>query len=326
VTAPPGSVPTYRGSIDASDLGVTLMHEHIFVRDLELERNGADPAWDGRAAVERAVAGLTELHGLGVGTVVDLTVIGLGRDVRLVEEVAGRVPVNLVAATGVYGGDALPLHYRLRGPGRLVDTPDALVDLFVRDIEEGIAGSGIRAGIIKVMSTEAVLSADAERLLRAGAAAHVRTGVAISTHSEPRTRNGLAQQDLLVASGVAPSRIIIGHCGDSVDLDYLRAIMDRGSTIGMDRFGMEHVLPDAVRVSTLASLAMSGYADRMVLSHDAAFYSHVTPPTWRARHAPRWDMRHLFMTVSPLLRAAGVTDADLQRMLVDNPARLLAPC
>jgi phosphotriesterase-related protein len=325
VTAPPGSVATYRGSIDASDLGVTLMHEHIFVRDLELERNGADLAWDERAAVERAVAGLTELHALGVGTAVDLTVIGLGRDVGLVAEVADRAPVHLVAATGLYGGDALPLHYRLRGPGRLVETPDALVGLFVRDIEEGIAGSGIRAGILKVMSTEAVLSADAERLLQAAAAAHERTGVAISTHSEPRTRNGLAQQDLLMASGVAPSRIIIGHSGDSEDLDYLRAIMDRGSTIGMDRFGMEHVLADERRVATVTSLAASGYADRMVLSHDAAFYSHVTPPGWRAQHAPHWEMRHLSLTVLPLLRAAGVTEAELRQMLVGNPARLLAP-
>jgi phosphotriesterase-related protein len=319
-------VQTYRGGVTASDLGVTLMHEHIFVRDLELERNGADPAWDEPAAVERAVAGLNELHALGVRTIVDLTVIGLGRDVHLVQDVASRVPVNLVAATGIYGGDVLPLHFRMRGPGRLVEAPDALVDLFVRDIEEGVAGSGVRAGIIKVMSTQAALSTDADRLLRAAAAAHERTGVTISTHSEPRTRNGLVQQELLVARGVAPSRIIIGHSGDSEDLGYLRAIMDRGSTIGMDRFGMEHVLPDERRVATLVALVAAGYAERIVLSHDATYYSHVTPPAWRAHHASRWEMRHLSLTVLPMLRAAGVPELDLQRMLVDNPARLLAPC
>ena len=126
--------------------------------------------------------------------------------------------------------------------------------------------------------------------MSAAAAAHARTGVTITTHSVPETRNGLEQQAFLREHGVPADRIVIGHSGDTEDLDYLRELMDNGSTIGMDRFGMEHVLPDDRRVATVLRLLELGYAERMVLSHDAAIYSHVTPPAWRAREAPNWHM------------------------------------
>jgi phosphotriesterase-related protein len=299
------------------------MHEHVFVRDLELERNVRGLGWERAAMVEQAVATLTALHEEGIGTVVDLTVIGLGRDVAIVREVAERVPLNLVAATGIYGATVLPLHFEHRGRGRLIDGPDPLVDLFVADIEQGIAGTDVRAALIKVRSEGAELSQPEQRVLAAAALAHERTGVAITTHSVPALRNGLAQQDFLLARGVPADRIVIGHCGDTADLDDLRAIMDKGSTAGMDRFGMEHVLDDESRIATVVALAAAGYAGQMVLSHDAAIYSHVTPPSWRAARAPHWSMEHLPRRIVPQLRERGISEADLQQMLVANPARLL---
>ena len=170
------------------------------------------------------------------------------------------------------------------------------------------------------------MTADVERVMTAAAIAHQQTGVPITTHSEPGLRNGLAQQAGLVERGVPASRIIIGHAGDSDDLDYLRAIMDRGSTVGFDRFGMEHMASDEQRIDTVVALVSRGYADRMILSHDAAFFSHVTPPSWRAANAPRWEMGHLVRRILPTLRERGVAAADLERMVVTNPARLLTPC
>jgi phosphotriesterase-related protein len=99
--------------------------------------------------------------------------------------------------------------------------------------------------------------------------------------------------------------------------------MDNGSTIGMDRFGMEHVLSDERRVGTIVALLELGYADRMVLSHDAAFYSHVTPPSWRAMSAPSWRMDTIPKRVIPMLRDAGVSSDLISQMLVTNPRRLL---
>jgi phosphotriesterase-related protein len=304
---------------------MTLIHEHVFVRSPELDVNFPHPEWDEAAAVERAVAGFEELHALGVRTVVDLTVLGLGRDVNLVARVAERVPINLVASTGYYTGSGLALEFQFRGPGRLIDGPDPLVEYFIADIEKGIGGTNIRAGMLKVMTAEDGISEDVARVMTAAAIAHQQTGVAISTHSHPGTRNGLDQQVFLRERGVALERVIIGHSGDTEDLIYLRALMDNGSTIGMDRFGMEHVLPDDRRVATVLALLDLGYADRMVLSHDAAFFSRVTPPSWRARNVPNWQMENISRRIVPMLVRGGASDAALHQMLVTNPSRLLTP-
>ena len=148
----------------------------------------------------------------------------------------------------------------------------------------------------------------------------------ITTHSHPASRNGLEQQQFFRTHGVPLDRLVIGHSGDTDDIDYLREIMDAGSTIGLDRFGMEFVLDDERRIATLLSVIQLGYADRIVISHDAAFYSHVTPPSWRSRVAPRWRMDNITSNVLPRLRSAGVRQEDIDQMMMANPRRLLGRC
>jgi phosphotriesterase-related protein len=318
-----GVVNTYRGPIEPGDVGATLIHEHIFVRNPEIEASLPDGEWSPDDAVEVAVAGLTDLHEHGIRTVVDLTVPGLGRDVELVSRVAERVPINLVAATGWYTANVLPTYFQFHGPGLQIDGPDPLIELFVRDITVGIGKGSVRAGMLKVMTDADGITTDVARVMTAAAIAHQETGVPITTHSHPASRNGLLQQAFLGARGVRPDRIIVGHSGDTEDIAYLRELMDNGSTIGMDRFGMEQVLPDDRRVWTLLALIEQGYADRIVMSHDAAFYSHVTPPSWRARVAPRWRMDTISRSILPTLRDAGVSANLLEQMMVINPQRLL---
>lgn len=318
-------IQTFTGPVGAAELGSTLMHEHIFVGHPELDLNLPDPEWDEPAMIDAAVDGLERLWALGIRTVVDLTVLGLGRDVGRVAKVAARTRVRLVASTGYYTADVLPGYFHTHGPGLLIDGPDPLVELFVGDIETGIAGTGIRAGMLKVVTDRPGLTEDVRRVMNAATEAHRRTGVPITTHTHAPSQNGRDQLAFFRERGVAPERLIIGHCGDSEDLDYLRELMDAGATIGMDRFGMEHVLADEARVATVLKLLRLGYAERMVLSHDAAFYSRVTPPSWRSRHAPHWHMEQITRQVVPSLLAGGATDDDIHQMLVVNPARILAP-
>lgn len=318
-----GTIQTLRGALPADELGAVLIHEHIFVRNRELEVNLPDGEWEPEAAIAAAVRGLDELFELGIRTVVDLTVPGLGRDIGLVGKVAERSPVHLVASTGWYTPNVLPTFFQFHGPGRTIDGPDPLVDLFVSDVTVGIAGTPVRAAMLKVMTDADGITPDVARVMEAAAIAHRETGVPITTHSHPASRNGLAQQAFLGQRGVPAQRIIIGHSGDTDDLDYLRELMDNGSTIGMDRFGMEHVLPDHARLQTVAALLEQGYADRMVLSHDAAFYSHVTPPSWRAINAPRWRMDTISRHIVPALREAGASSDQIDQMLIGNPRRLL---
>jgi phosphotriesterase-related protein len=322
---PAGEVQTFRGPVPAAGLGATLIHEHVFVGHPELDLNLPHPEWCEDDAIETAVAGFERLWDLGVRTVVDLTVPGLGRDVAKVRRVAERTRVQLVAATGYYTPDVLPAYFHTHGPGRLVGGPDPLLEMFLRDIGEGIAGTDVRAGTLKVVTDQQGLTPDVRRVMEAAATAHRRTGVPITTHTHAPSRNGRDQLRFFLERGVAPDRLVIGHCGDSQDLDYLRELMDAGATIGMDRFGMEHVLPDDARLSTVLALLHDGYADRMVLSQDAAFFSRVTPPSWRAAHTPHWTMDNIPRRIVPGLLEGGVTQDQIHQLLVLNPARVLAP-
>ena len=117
---------------------------------------------------------------------------------------------------------------------------------------------------------------------------------------------------------------MIGHCGDSTDLNYLQRLMDAGSVIGMDRFGLTWFGKDEDRTRTVAELCRRGYADRMTLSHDAGYYSVNSEPSYRDRALPGWKHPLLSDVIVPSLREQGVTDAQLQQMLVVNPIRILA--
>lgn len=324
-------IETVHGVVGAGELGVTLMHEHLFVLDPELERNDPHPEWDESLAIEEAIRSLNRLHAEGVGTVVDLTVPGLGRFLPRVRAVADRVGTNIVVATGYYTDERLPKYFHTHGPGRLVDGPDPLERRFVEDIRSGIAGTESKAAIVKVASDRPGITDDVGRVMRAAAVAHQETGVPIATHTNVEVRGGEAQQDFFRRHNVPLDRVIIGHCGDTTDVGYLRGLMDNGSTIGMDRFGMEHVLDDPQRLDTLLRLLESGYQDRIVISQDAAFFSAITPPSWRARRVPNWNHFNITRNILPALRTRGVPDGVIHQVMVVNPARLLnstptAPC
>lgn len=322
---PSAAVSTYRGSVDPGDLGWTLTHEHLFVRSPELDAEYPHVEWDRSAAVETAVRALEDLHDLGVRTIVDLTVPGLGRDVSLVAEVAERVRIHVVASTGWYADAVLPPYFRTHGPGRLVGGPDPLVEMFARDVDEGIGGSRVRAGMLKVVTDTPGMTPDVSRVMDAVAQVHLRTGVPITTHSNPATRNGLDQARFFRERGVPASRLVIGHSGDSTDLDYLLELLDTGVTLGFDRFGMAHTGDDATRIEMLVELVRRGYAGQLVLSHDTACFSRVTPPSWRRRHTPDWTFDHLSCRVLPRLRELGVDRRAIETMMAGNPRRLLTP-
>ncbi len=316
-------IPTVRGDIDAADLGTTLMHEHVFVLNTEIERNYPG-RWNEQERRADAVRKLERAYDLGVRTIVDLTVLGLGRDVRRVAEVAAEVRMQIVVATGLYTYDDVPMFFKFRGPGKLVDGPELLTEFFVKDLTDGIADTGIRAGVIKCATDESGLTQGVERVLVAAAHAHRETGAPISTHTHAGTRRGLDQQDVFRKQGVDLERVVIGHSGDTTDLDYLRTMMEAGSYLGMDRFGLDLMLSFEDRVRTVAALCAEGYAEKMVLSHDASCFTHNFDVADKERLMPNWHYNHLHEDVLPALRAHGVTESQIETMLVTNPARILA--
>ena len=317
------NINTVTGEIDSRHLGRVLMHEHVFVINHEYQVN-YPRTWDDELRAADAIGKLVALKEAGIDTIVDLTVLGLGRDIRRVRAVADRSPVTIVAATGFYTFTELPTYLRLKGPGRLIGGDEPMVEMFVRDITEGIGDTGIRAGILKCATDAPGVTPDVERVLRSVARAHLETGVPISTHTDASTQRGLDQQKIFVEEGVDLGAVIIGHSGDSDDFDYLQRLLDNGSYLGMDRFGLDSKLAFDKRVATVAELVRRGYAERMVLSHDASCHSHNFPDDYRAQHLPNWKLTHISEDVLPALLDAGVTQRDIDIMLVDNPRAILA--
>jgi phosphotriesterase-related protein len=315
-------VNTARGPIDTSALGVTLMHEHVFIMTTEIMQNYPE-GWGDEAAREAdAVARLNELNAAGVDTIVDLTVIGLGRYIPRIARVAAATKLNIVVATGLYTYNDVPFYFHYMGPGAQLDGPEIMTDMFVRDIEQGIADTGVKAAILKCATDEPGVTPGVERVLRAVAQAHRQTGAPISTHTHAPSRRGLEQQRIFADEGVDLSRVVIGHSGDSTDIDYLEELIANGSYIGMDRFGIDLILPFEDRVNTVARMCERGHADKMVLSHDANCYFDALPETLVPVAAPNWHYLHIHHDVLPALRERGVTDEQITTMLVDNPRRI----
>jgi phosphotriesterase-related protein len=315
-------IETVRGRLDTAGLGVTLMHEHIFVLDAEIASNYPEDWGDEAARVGGAIARLNELKARGVDTIVDLTVIGLGRYIPRIQEIAAETELNIIVATGIYTYCDLPHYFQYRGPGTVLGGEELIADMFVRDIQEGIAGTGVRAGILKCATDAPGLTPGVERILRATAQAHRRTGVPISTHTHARRRVGLDQQRIFREEGVDLSRVVIGHSGDTTDIGYLEELIANGSYIGMDRFGIDSILSFEDRVKTVARMCERGHAGKMVLSHDAACFNHWLPERQLPAMLPRWHYLHIHNDVIPALKREGVTEAQLDTMLVENPRRI----
>jgi phosphotriesterase-related protein len=212
------------------------------------------------------------------------------------------------------------MYFHFTGPGTALGEP--MVDMFIRDIEHGIADTGVKAAILKCATDEPGVTTGVERVLRAVAEAHRRTGVPISTHTHAATRRGLEQQGIFADEGVDLTRVVIGHSGDTTDLDYLEELIGNGSYIGMDRFGADVFLPFEERVNTVAAMCARGHADKMVLSHDAACFIDWLPEEMVPVVLPNWHYLHIHNDVIPALKDRGVTDEQLTTMLVDNPRRI----
>lgn len=315
-------IATVRGPIDSASLGTTLMHEHIFVLSTEILQNYPEDWGEEEKRAEDAIRRLNELKSRGVDSLVDLTVIGLGRYIPRIQRVAERVKLNIIVATGVYTYNDIPLYFHFRGPGTVLGGPELMADMFVQDIERGIADTGVKAGMLKCATDEPGVTRGVERVLRAVAQAHRRTGVPISTHTHAHTRRGLEQQKIFREEGVDLSRVVIGHSGDTTDIGYLEELISNGSTIGMDRFGLDTLLPFEKRVETVAQMCQRGHAGKMVLSHDAACFNDWLPEAVISAGLPHWNYLHIHNDVLPALKKAGVTDDQIKTMMVDNPRKI----
>lgn len=326
-------VQSVTGPVDAAALGRTLVHEHIVITWAG-EQYERSPKWTRAEIVARAVDKLAELHDAGFRTFVDPCPIELGRDPELYAEVSQRSGMHVVCTTGFYTehmGWGLPTYWKARDP-------EEIAEHYVAELTDGIAGTGgIRPGAIKAATGVDVT--DAERRALTGAAlAQRETGVAVITHTE-HSRHGDTQQDIFAEHGADLGRVLIGHQDEQEDVAEIRKLAERGTFVGVDRVGLEVIAPDARRADHVATLVREGYTGQLCLSQDhicaitAARPSFYVPPEARDLFGGRraeidWQttdrpFTHLTTDFVPMLRERGVTDADVETILVDNPRRLL---
>jgi len=287
-------IPTVTGTVAPEKFGVTLMHEHVFVEygGPSAEHCSAGPVFDRIVAACTSV--VEQLTPWGVQTVFDPTTVDLGRNVPLLCALSKKTGIAIICATGIYHA---AVYRRIRSQcGGFA----GVTALFVRELTTGIDQSGVRAGIIKVVTGAPRISPDERELLEVAARAAVVSGAPIIKHTEGVL--GDEQQQILVRAGVPPDRIIIGHSCLSVDFDYHRRILDAGSYLAFDRFGMPGML-DEVRATTLYNLISAGYGSQLMVSHDSVWHW-VNGPTMGTEACKNWKPTNFFERVIPCFATA----------------------
>ena len=298
------------------------MHEHLMV---------GYPGWDSDTlaagpahteAVALCTDRIEEMKAHGVRTMIDPCPNDLGRDVELMAEVAARTGFAIICATGLYkedqGGGAYWKFRAETGGGA-----DYIAEMYIRELTEGIGESGVKAGIIKVATGEGSISDYERMLLEAAAKASVETGAPITTHTDQGSC-GDQQQAILGEHGVPPHRIIVGHSCGTDDHDYHMRIARGGSYLGFDRFGIEILQPDELRIASLLRVLEAGCEDRVVVSHDSVWCWRGAPIAAPELVAPMlevWNPNHFFERIMPRLKDGGATEEQINKMLVDNPRR-----
>ncbi len=339
---PAAQAMTVGGPVPAAALGVTTMHEHLWMDASPLlavhgYAAGPEGPWDAAVATEArwapgthpdnyrftdagaAVDELAPFVAAGGRTLVELTPPSLGRAPEHVRTIAASAGIHVVQGSGQYLG---PTHEPW-----VAEASDAeLVGRLVADAATGLPGTDIRAGIYGEIGTSDPVRPDERRVLRAVAAAARETGLAISVHLHPWGHEGSTALDELVDAGAEEERIILGHVTTAIDQpDALRALADRGAVLGFDLFGFDHSLlgpgrwppSDHDAAGVIVALVEDGHRDRIVLGQDIGVRT-------RLRRWGGWGYAHLLEHVVPLLRSLGLGDDDLDAMLVRTPARLLA--
>jgi phosphotriesterase-related protein len=314
------AIASVTGPVEADRLGSVLAHEHVVAASPGIIRSWPALHSGRKALVDRGVRALRDARAAGVDTIVDCTTFDLGRDPELLVEVAEQADVTIIASTGCWLDPSVTMRAR---------TLDQLADWFHTDLTEGIDGTSIRAGVIKLASDERV-EPYAAMVLEAAARVSNETSAPIITHTAAAFRTGEAQADLLESHGVDPARVAIGHSDDSDDIGYLAGLASRGYRIAMDRlpngalpnYGGQNV--DA-RIDMIVSLVERGFGDRVLLGHDDPIWAGLLDDEDQLRHQESNPALLTFVStvVLPGLEQRGLDADAIRAMVVDNPRRWL---
>jgi len=357
-----GTVVTVSGRIDPDELGVTLPHEHVFIDLIEawfdqpasavdraiarepvslenlrhIRRNPLTNKDNGRLeSMSEAIDEVRRYHRAGGRTIVDVTPKNTGGDPERVRAVGRGTGVQFVHGTSYYTQAAHPEHVSTA-------SIDALADEFVDDVRNGIDDTGVRAGLIGEIGVSGRIQDQEEKVLRAGARAAVRTGAPLNVHppgrrqeahqdyTYPTSRWSCDILDILEEEGLPTDRVVFSHMDrtrfelEPESLEHQRALADRGAYLEYDLWGMDLFQEtfgngwpsDPERIDAVVELVDDGYVDNLLFSHD------VCMKVQRTKYGG-FGYAHLLENVASMLRAEGVSRAEFDRIMIENPKRML---
>jgi len=310
-------VNTVLGPVPAEELKIVAVHEHI---GYGMPGSELDTRWwkTPEERYEETIPKLRQFHEYGGGTFVDVTGICNGRDVDYYKSLSAKTGIHIVACTGFVGGDtALPFFARA--------SVDYLTRQFAHEITVGIGGTGSRAGVIKVGVSRGGRMTDLDkRIYRAAARAALATGVPVLTHLAIDAENAIA---IFGEEGLPLDRVLFGHADDGVNAEKTRDtwIAEQGGRVGFDTFGYETELEDPPfwarprkeRLDHFLRFIGQGHLDKALVSADA----NCSPLGWPG--VKGHTVNYIFTDLIPDLRNAGVDEATITTLFVDNPADFL---
>jgi len=321
-------VETVTGPISVELLGKTLIHEHFIFGYPGYQGDVTLGPFKEDEALEAAIDVAQKMMSYGVRTVVDPTPNECGRDPIFLKKISEATGLQIICATGYYyEGEGASPYFKLRQAHRTAD--EDIYEMFKTEITEGIAGTGIKPGVIKLASGKGKISEYEKAFFRAAARIHKETGIVILTHTQKGTM-GPEQAKMLIEQGVDPNKIIIGHMCGNTDPAYHKEVMDQGVRIGFDRFGVQVVAgtpSDQERITTLLALLDEGYEDQILLAHDTVNIWLGRPVIMKeeiAKKLENWHPAHIFDNILPALKEYGITEKQIDKMLGVNAEALFA--
>ncbi|UCG28561.1 MAG: hypothetical protein JSV24_04160 [Bacteroidales bacterium] len=307
-------IMTVNGPVEASEMGITLVHEHVIVDWIGADSTGYH-RWDRDEVVGRALPFLLEIRESGVNTFLECTPAYLGRDPFVLKELSEKSGIAILTNTGYYGA----LSNRFIPAHAFEESPEALAQRWVDEFENGIDGSGVRPGFIKIAVNPAdSLSALHQKIIHAASIAHKKTGLAIVSHTGP-DGPAFAQIGILKTQGVSPTAFIWTHAQGGTLEGCIKAAQE-GAWISLDNVNdappAEPGMPGAVEwyANRISDLKDAGLLQKILISHDSGWYNVGQPDGGNYN-----GYTVIFNRLLPELKKRGFTDDDIEQILVRNP-------
>lgn len=297
-------IQTVCGAIPKESLGVTLSHEHLLADLRRVRHDEASVLND----LNMISGELKHAADLGCRSVVEVTTEDMGRNAEGLRKLSGMTGLQIIASTGFYLKEYHSDWLRQAAVSEIED-------FFVKDVKKGIDGTDIRAGAIGEVASSEKIYPDERKVLTAAARASKLTDAAVFTHCD-MGRLGLEQISLMLEQGMKPDKLVIGHTDLTADADYQAQMLRHGVNLAFDTVGKNNYLSDETRARVLTRLLAMGWEDHLLLADDVSKQSYLLRFGGKGYTAVLADFL-------PMLRSKGVAEAQIHKLLVDNPARIL---